>query len=94
MAGFIELRSRRSGIEKLGSLVPIILGIAAFGFSFAPGWLIDIVPHSSVTLSRVITTASAVIACSSVFVQYSRRMSAIFVACGRCCCRSFGCATA
>jgi hypothetical protein len=94
VAGVIELRSRRSGIEKLGSLIPITLGFAAFGFSFAAGWLIDITPASSVTISRVKTMASSVIACSGIFVPYSRRTSAVWIAYGSCCWRSFGCSTA
>ncbi len=36
LAGFIELRSERKGTEKLRNLIPIILGIAAFGLCVNP----------------------------------------------------------
>ena len=82
VAGVIEVRSQRTGIEKFRSLIPIVLGIAAFGLLFGPGWLLDVTPQSSVTLSRTMTLACAVIACSGVFVSFSRRTSAVWVACG------------
>ncbi len=83
LAGVIEIRSHRTGIEKLRSLVPIVLGVAAFGLLFGPaGWFIDLTPGAWPTISRVMTMVSAVIACSGVFVSYSRRASAIWVACG------------
>lgn len=82
VAGVIEVRSNRSVSEKLGSLIPIGLGIAVFGLALNPQWLFQVTPSSSVTLSRVMTMISAVIACSGVFVSYSRRASAVWVACG------------
>ena len=82
VAAFIELRSKRSVGEKFGTLVPIVLGVAAFALALNPRWLFQLTPSSSVTLSRVMTMISAVIACSGVFVSYSRRTSAIWVACG------------
>jgi|SRR5579883_1921939 len=82
LAGVIEIRSQRAGIEKFRSLIPVVLGVAAFGLLFGPGWLLDVTPQSSITLSRVMTLASAVIACSGVFVSFSRRTSAVWVACG------------
>ncbi len=82
LAGLIELRSRRTGVEKLRSFIPIVLGLAAFGLLFGPGWFIDVTPEASLTISRVMTMVSAVIACSGVFVSYSRKASAVWVACG------------
>ena len=82
VAAVIELRSKRSVGEKFGSLIPIVLGVAAFGLALNPQWLFQVTPSSSVTLSRVMTMISAVIACSGVFVPYSRRTSAVWVACG------------
>jgi len=82
VAGYTELRSRRSAAEKLRTLTPIILGIAAFAVSLNPQGLLQMTPNSSVTLSRVMTMFSAVIACSGVFITYSRRSSAVWVATG------------
>ncbi len=81
-AGVAELRSEGSGAKKLRSLVPIVLGIAVFGLELNPEGLLLLTPNSSVTLSRVMTILSAVIACSGVFITYSRRSSAVWVACG------------
>ena len=82
LAGFIELRSERNGIEKLRNLIPIILGIAAFGLCWNPQALFEVTPNSSVILSWVMTMFSAAIACSGVFISYSRRASAVWVASG------------
>ena len=81
LAGFIELRSKRSGIEKLRNLIPIMLGIAAFGLGVNPS-MFHVTPNMSVTLSRVMTMFSAIIACSGVFISYSRRATAVWVASG------------
>ena len=84
VAGFIELRSARKGSEKLRNLIPIILGIAAFGFGVKPGVLRGDAwtPTSSETLSHVMTLFSIVIACSGLFISYSRRASAVWIAAG------------
>ncbi len=82
IAGFTELRSTRSAAEKLRNLFPIILGIAAFTLSLNPQGILNLTPNSSVTLSRVMTVFSAVIACSGVFITYSRRSSGVWVASG------------
>jgi hypothetical protein len=82
VAGVTELRAQRSGAEKLRSLIPIVLGIAVFGLSLSPQAIFQVTPSSSVTLSRVMTMVSAVVACSGVFVSFSRRSSAVWVACG------------
>ncbi len=82
VAGVTELRAQRSTAEKLRSLIPIILGIAVFGLSLSPQGIFQVTPSSSVTLSRVMTMVSAVVACSGVFVGFSRRSSAVWVACG------------
>lgn len=82
LAGFIEIRSQRTGIEKFRSVIPVVLGIGAFAILFGPGWLLPVTPESSITLSRVMTLASAIISCSGVFVSFSRRTSAVWMACG------------
>jgi hypothetical protein len=82
LAGLIELRSEMSRMERLRNLIPIILGIAAFGLCLYPEALFELTPNSSVTLSRVMTMLSALIACSGVFISYSRRASAIWMAAG------------
>jgi hypothetical protein len=82
VAGVAELRSNRSLAAKLSSLIPIVLGIAAFGLSFAPQILFDLTPPSSVTLSRAMTLFSALIASSGSFVSYSRRSSSVLMATG------------
>lgn len=82
VAGLTELRSERRTAEKLRNLIPIVLGIAAFALSLNPQGLLHVTPNSSVTLSRVMTLFSAVIACSGVFITYSRRSSGVWVASG------------
>ena len=82
VAGVAELRSNRKLAGKLSSLVPVVLGIAAFGFSFNPEIFLALTPSSSVTLSRVMTLFSALIACSGSFVPYSRRSSSVLIAAG------------
>lgn len=82
LAGMTEIRSSRTGTDKVRSLVPVVLGIAAFGLLFGPGWFMSITPETSVTISRVMTMVSAVIASSGAFVTYSRRSSGVWMACG------------
>lgn len=82
VAGAIELRSPRRVIEKLGSAVPIMLGVAAFALLFGPGESFMGTPRNGWLISRVMTMVSAVVACSGVFVSYSRRASARWMACG------------
>jgi hypothetical protein len=82
IAGVTELRSTRSGTEKLRSLIPVAMGIAAFALSVNPQLFLRLTPDSSVTLSRVMTIISAAISCSGVFITYSRRSSAVWMACG------------
>lgn len=64
IAEVIELRSWREGLGNLRTLVPVTLGIAAFGLLFVPGGFIDITPAASVTISRLMAMLSAVVACS------------------------------
>lgn len=82
LAAFAELRSTRSAVDRLRSLIPIILGIVAFALFLSPQVLLHVTPNSSVVLSRVMTLFSSVIACSGVFITYSRRSSAMWVAFG------------
>jgi hypothetical protein len=48
----------------------------------SPQAIFQVTPNSSLTLSRAMTMVSAVIACSGVFVSFSRRSSAVWIACG------------
>jgi hypothetical protein len=82
LASVIELRSLRTRVEKVRSLIPVVLGCSAFGLLFVQGRLISMTPGASLTISRVMTMVSAVIACSGVFMSYSRKASAVWVACG------------
>ena len=82
IAAIAELRSRAERFDKVRNLIPEVLGIAAFGLSIHPGRLLPLTPASSYILSHVMTLFSAVIACSGVFITYSRRSSAVWVALG------------
>ena len=82
IAGITELRSDRSLGQKLGILLPITLGIAAFVLSFNPQGFLHVTASSSMTLSRVMTMLCAAIACSGSFILYSRRLSSVLVALG------------
>ena len=82
IAGIMELRSNTDLVQKIGKLVPIILGIGAFIFSFDPQGFLHVTASSSMTLSRVMTMVCALIACSGSFIVYSRRASSTLVAVG------------
>jgi len=64
------------------NLIPVVLGIAAFGLSLNPQGLLHVTPNSSVTLGRLMTMFSAMIACSGIFITYARRSSAVWISCG------------
>lgn len=78
VAGVLELRSNRSRKAKLCSLVPIILGIAAFGVSWAP----EVIASSWTASGRAMAMVFAVIACSGAFINYSQRVSSVLIALG------------
>ncbi len=82
IAGLIELRSDMSLAQRLGKVVPIILGLTAFVLFFNPQGFLHVTPSSSVTLSRVMTMVCAVVASSGAFLAYSRRVSSALVAVG------------
>ena len=82
IAGIIELRSVRSPLQKLRNLIPIVLGIAAFGLCLYPEAFFELTPNSSENLSHVMTMFSALIACSGVFITYSRRATGVWLASG------------
>lgn len=82
IAGLMEWRSDRSLAQRIGKVVPIILGLAAFVLFFNPQGFLHVTPSSSVTLSRVMTMVCVLIACSGAFVVYSRRISSMLVALG------------
>lgn len=77
-----ELRSEAKRKEKAWNLIPIALGMAAFGLSLDPQRFFHVTATSSITLSRVMTLLSAAIASSGAFVDYSRRSSSVWVASG------------
>jgi len=81
-AGLAELRSAESAPRTLRNVIPPILGIAVFAFSFNPGGIVYVTPESSVSLSRWMTLLSAAIACSGVFITYSHRRSSVWIGCG------------
>jgi len=82
VAAIFELRATTKPAGKLRNLIPAILGLAEFGLSLDPQGILHVSPASSVTLSRVMTLLSAMIACSGVFITYSRRSTAVWMACG------------
>ena len=82
VAAVTEFRGRRGNAERLRSFIPIILGIATFALFVSPQAILQLSPASSLALGRVMTMVSAVVACSGVFVSFSRRSSAVWVACG------------
>jgi hypothetical protein len=55
-------------------MIPLIIGINAFVMLWAVG--------SSDTISRAMTMVSIGVACSGAFIEYSRRSSSVWVACG------------
>jgi len=82
IAGAIEVRSQRRVIEKLGSIIPILLGVGSFALLFGPAeWFIT-TTQTGWMITRAMTLVSAVIASSGVFVSFSRRASARWTACG------------
>jgi hypothetical protein len=82
IAGFTEARSNLTVGKRVGRLLPIVSGIALFLVSFDPERVFHVGPAGAVTVSRVMTIAAVVIACSGVFTTYSSRLSAVLVALG------------
>ena len=82
IAAAIELRSRKSVRQKFGTLIPIVLGFAAFVLWLNPQGILHVTADSSVNLSRVMTIFSAAIASSGSFIAYSRRTSSILTGLG------------
>jgi len=82
IAGGIELASNRSRAAKLRCSIPIILGIASFFLNFEQYVVYNLTPSLYETFRLVMTILSAIIACSGLFITYSRRSSTILVACG------------
>jgi len=82
IAAIAELRSKAKRLDKIRNLIPVVLGIAAIGLTIHPGRVLPLTPTSSITFSRIMTLFSAAIACSGVFISYSRRSSAVWVASG------------
>jgi hypothetical protein len=82
IAAVSELRSDSSLGRRVGKVVPIILGLAAFAVFIDPQGLLQVTPTSSLTLSRVMTMVCAIVACSGAFIPYSRRITSALVALG------------
>ena len=81
VGGVTELRSGISRTEKVRNCVPITLGLIAYAISFNPRILTGVDSHSSLVLSRAMTMFCATLACSGVFITFSRRRTAILMAC-------------
>jgi hypothetical protein len=81
-AAVTEARSHLRLGERIGRLIPILCGVAAFLAWFDPQGVFHVTPSGTVWVSRIMTIVSAVIACSGVFTTYSRRSTAILVALG------------
>jgi hypothetical protein len=81
MAGIAELRSNRSMIAKVRSLTPVVIGLAAFVLVVIPPSRLHDRPSTSVLMSDIMTAVCMLIAGSGLFANYSRRSSAIWMAC-------------
>jgi FtsH-binding integral membrane protein len=81
IAGTTELRSKRDLSEKVRCLIPVALGIAAFGLILLT-WFFLMTPSSSDILSWVMTIFYLAIATSAAFVRYSRKSTSILMALG------------
>jgi hypothetical protein len=82
IAATAELQSESNRKEKVWNLIPIVLGIMAFGLSLDPQRFLHVTAASSITLSRIMTLVSAAIASSGTYMSYSRRSSSVWVAFG------------
>jgi len=82
IAGVSELRAKRSRGETLARLIPISLGIVVFVLALSPQGFFHVTPEGSLTLSRVMTMFSSVVACSGALISYSRRSSSVWMAFG------------
>ena len=80
VAAITEVRTQQSIGKRVGHLIPILSGIAAFVVWFDPQGFFGVTRSGSITLNRIMTLFCAVIASSGVFTTYSRRSSAILVA--------------
>ena len=78
LAGVIEFRSPR---RHAAALVAVALGMIDFGALWDPWGLLRLSSDSSARLCYAMTMVSATIASSAAFCSYSRRASAILVAC-------------
>jgi hypothetical protein len=81
-AGVMELRTDRGFAQKLGKLIPVILGLAAFTIFLNPQLFLHITASSSVPISRGMTFLCVLIALSGAFVNYSRRGSSALIVAG------------
>lgn len=81
VAAATELGASRA-IGDLRRLVAPFVGIAVLGLDLNPGIVGVATPEASEVLSHVLVMVASVVSCSGVFVTYSRRSSAIWVALG------------
>src|SRR6266542_4101324 len=82
VVGAIELPASRTAGDLLRRLVPPLLGIAALGPIWNPGAVGVVTPEESEGLSYILVLVASVVACSGVFVTYSRRSSGVWMALG------------
>jgi hypothetical protein len=79
--GASELRAGGKAGETPWRLLPSVLGLLAFSLFLKPQALGVVTPERSVLLSYIMTMLSAAIACSGIFIAYSRRRNAAWIAC-------------
>jgi cell shape-determining protein MreD len=78
--GFAELRSETKRVDKIRSLVPVVLALALVIIFFLLERVIDVTTSSIHWLARGMTLLAAIVALSGVLIRYSRRSSSILMA--------------
>jgi hypothetical protein len=82
IAGISEYKASRGIGSKHWSLIAITMAIISFGVFIGPGLFMEISPEALSELRWVMIPVSALVACSGVFVPFSKRRNAILVVCG------------
>jgi hypothetical protein len=82
IAAVTELRFCTTNLATIRNLIPSVLGIAAFWFLWNPDAVFPRTVDNWFLLSRVMAIFSAAIACSGVFIPYSRRSTSRWMAGG------------
>jgi hypothetical protein len=82
IAGATELRTSRAIGDLLRRVGPAVLGIATLYVAVYPRTVGVVTPEGSEALSHLLVMVAAFVACSGVFISYSRRSSGIWIALG------------